>query len=445
MCILCFNPPMDSNSIENSPKTVSFHTLGCKLNFSETGHIAQGFKERNYSIVPWGEQANVTFINTCTVTDSADSSCRNIIRAAKRFSPQGTIVVAGCMSQISPQKIAEIPGVDLVLGTHEKHRVFEYLEEDLEEGPKIHINKSNEFWGAKSGMEGDSKTRAFLKIQDGCNYVCSFCIIPFARGRSRCISLDLAKEQISELIKANKKEIVITGVNIGEFHGEKGEDLADFIQQVWDPTSKVLLRMSSMEPNTITEKLLKVLKDIPTFQDHFHIPLQAGSDKVLSLMKRKYTVQRYKEAILLIRKYFPNSGVGGDIIVGHPGEEEEDFQQTLELVKELNLTHLHVFPYSRRKGTVSDKMVEQVPAQVKKKRSSILRTLGDQLKLQWIEQQIKENPFQNVLLESENEGYTSNYIKVRYVKDEGKVNEIVKLRLFKGEGLEVMGSPFFVQ
>lgn len=409
----------------NTSKTVSFHTLGCRLNFSESGEIANGFSQRNYSVVPWGQPSDVTFINTCTVTDAADSSCRNIIRAAQKFSPGGKIVVAGCMAQMESKQIAQIGGVDLILGNHEKHKVFEYLEDENEDENEneannkniIHIEKSNEFWGAASGL-GDDKTRAFLKIQDGCNYVCSFCIIPFARGRSRCIDIESAKLQIKELIQSGKKEIVITGVNIGEFTGPKGENLSSFIQSVWDPQSPIRLRLSSMEPNTITPELMNTLKNIKGFQDHFHIPLQSGSDTVLKSMKRKYTAAQYSNAIGLIREYFPHAGVGGDIIVGHPGETQEDFQRTYDLVEALNLTHIHVFPYSRRKGTVSDKMPDQISTSEKKRRSSILRTLGEKNYVQWVEKIVNINYPIDVLFENKKDdgyyyGYTTNYIRVK--------------------------------
>jgi threonylcarbamoyladenosine tRNA methylthiotransferase MtaB len=328
--------------ITSSPsKKVAFHTLGCRLNFSESGSIAQGFVDRGYEVVEFGSPADVVFLNTCTVTDGADSTCRNLIRKAQASSPEAKIVVAGCYAQMEAEKIKNMQGVDLILGTSEKYKVFDYLnsEEDLQ----VHIDKSSEFWGASTTL-ADSHTRAFLKIQDGCNYVCSFCIIPFARGRSRTISVADALKEAKALAQKGFKEIVLTGVNIGEYEAMSGEKLTDLVKYIADIPEIQRLRLGSVEPNTMTRELLETLKATGKYQDHFHIPLQSGSDEVLSSMRRKYTSSQYKEILSMVKSYFPDAAFGADVIVGYPGETEEQFLETFNLLRAQPITHFHVSP-----------------------------------------------------------------------------------------------------
>lgn len=404
---------MENTEANLNNKRVALHTLGCRLNSSETGSIAQGFKDRGYDIVEFGETADVVFINTCTVTDAADSTCRNLIRKAHGSSPEGKIVVAGCYAQMEPEKIAGMQGVDLVLGNTEKYKVFEYLEE--ESTNQIHIDKSWEFYGAAT-TTADSHTRAFLKIQDGCNYVCAFCIIPFARGRSRAITVENAVLEAKKLVAQGFKEIVLTGVNIGEYEQTSGEKLHDLVEQVLAVEGLERFRLSSVEPNTITDELLAVLKASPKVLDHFHIPLQSGDDEILKGMRRKYTVADYKKIIGKIMTAFPNAGIGADIIVGFPGESKEQFENTFNLVKELPLTHFHVFPYSKRKNTTAAKMDNHVHAAEKKARVKTLVMFGDAKLNLFSEDQIGKKT--KVLFERRNkignfEGYSSNYVRVQ--------------------------------
>ncbi len=393
-------------------KTVSFHTLGCRLNMSETGSIAQGFVDRGYKVVEYGKQADISFLNTCTVTDGADSTCRNMIRKAQKASPEGTIVVAGCYAQMEAETIKRIQGVDLILGTSEKFKVFDYLDED--EQLQIKIDKSNEFWGAAT-TESDNHTRAFLKIQDGCNYICSYCIIPFARGRSKAISIADAVREAQKLVAAGFKEIILTGVNIGEYETTSGERLVDLIKGVVAIEGLERLRLSSVEPNTITSELLEVLKNSGKYQDHFHIPLQSGSDQVLIDMKRKYDVAFYKKTIAMIKEFFPNASIGADVIVGHPGETDEQFQETFELLNELPITHFHVFPFSKRKNTVAAKMDNHIQSGLKKDRVKTLIALGESKLAEFSKKMIGQDS--KVLFEREKdgyfEGYTSNYVRVK--------------------------------
>lgn len=419
----------NENTLSQDAKRVALHTLGCRLNFSETGSISQGFADRGYEIVPFGEEADVVFINTCTVTDDADSSCRALIRKAHRSSPEGKIVVAGCYAQMDPKTISGMQGVDLVLGTSEKYKVFDYLGEEADQ--VVAVDKTNLFWGA-STTPSDGHTRAFLKIQDGCNYVCSFCIIPQARGRSRTISVADAVTQAESLVEDGFKEIVLTGVNIGEYESTSGEKLTDLVKQILDIEGLKRLRLSSVEPNTITDELLDVLEASPKFMDHFHIPLQSGSDAILTEMKRKYDVNFYKSVINKIIARFPNAAIGADMIVGFPGETQEQFEETYNLAKELPITHFHVFPYSKRKGTIAARSENHIHAGVKKERSRALHMFGE-AKLAMLSEDMVGTT-SDVLFERRNKdgfftGYTTNFVKVHVKTDSELKNEIRKVHL----------------
>lgn len=422
---------MENTELNLNNKRVALHTLGCRLNTSETGSIAQGFKDRGYDIVEFGQPADVVFINTCTVTDAADSTCRNLIRKAHGSSPEGKIVVAGCYAQMEPEKIAGMQGVDLVLGNSEKYKVFEYLDEESENA--IHVDKSWQFYGAAT-TTADSHTRAFLKIQDGCNYVCSFCIIPFARGRSRAITVADAVIEAKKLVSQGFKEIVLTGVNIGEYEQASGEKLHDLVAQVLAVDGLERFRLSSVEPNTITDELLEVLKSSPKVLDHFHIPLQSGDDEILKAMRRKYTVADYKKVIGKIMAAFPNAGIGADVIVGFPGETKEQFDNTFNLLKELPMTHFHVFPYSKRKNTTASKMDNHIHSTEKKNRVKTLNMFGDAKLNLFSEDQIGKRT--KVLFERRNkaghfEGYSSNYVRVQVVTDQ-ELSNVERVVLITG-------------
>ena len=421
-------------------KRVALHTLGCRLNLSETGSIAQGFKDRGYEIVDFGEAADVVFINTCTVTDAADSTCRNLIRKAHGSSPEGKIVVAGCYAQMEPEKIAGMQGVDLVLGNSEKYKVFDYLDEEGEN--QIYVDKSGEFFGGAT-TTADSHTRAFLKIQDGCNYVCAFCIIPFARGRSRAISIADAVSEAKKLVSNGFKEIVLTGVNIGEYEHSSGEKLHDLVASLLAIDGLERFRLSSVEPNTITDELIEVLKSSPKVQDHFHIPLQSGDDEILKEMRRKYSVADYKRIINKLMTAFPNAGIGADMIVGFPGETKEQFENTFNLARELPLTHFHVFPYSKRKNTTAAKMDNHIHHAEKKQRVKALLMFGDAKLNLFTEDQVGKKT--KVLFEKRNkyglfEGYSSNYIRVQVQTDLDLSNQICEVYLSGMENGKLFGE-----
>ena len=434
---------MSDNSTESSlkaaTKKVALHTLGCRLNSSETGSIAQGFAKRGYDIVDFGETADVVFLNTCTVTDNADSTCRSLIRKAHKSSPEGTVVVAGCYAQMEPEAIAGMQGVDLVLGSHEKYKVFDYLEEENES--TIFVDESNEFWGAAT-TNADSHTRAFLKIQDGCNYICSFCIIPAARGRSRAISIADALKEAQNIVDNGFKEIVLTGVNIGEYETSSGEKLVDLVKGLFAIDGLERLRLSSVEPNTFTDELLATLKSSPKFLDHFHIPLQSGDDAILKSMRRKYTVADYKKIITKIKVAFPNAGIGADAIVGYPGESEEQFQNTYNLMKDLPITHFHIFPYSKRKGTTAIRSEHHIHSAVKKERSRTLNMFGDAKLDLFARDMIGQTS--EVLFEFKNkqglyEGYTTNFVRVQVPSDNELKNTIRTVRVTDVENGKATG------
>jgi threonylcarbamoyladenosine tRNA methylthiotransferase MtaB len=426
-------------TIQEHKKKVAFHTLGCRLNFSESGSIAQGFVDRGYEVVDFGQKADVVFLNTCTVTDGADSSCRNLIRKAQTSAPEAKIVVAGCYAQMESEKIKQMQGVDLILGTSEKYKVFDYL--DSEEELQVHIDKSADFFGAAT-TQADSHTRAFLKIQDGCNYVCSFCIIPFARGRSKAISVHEALTEAKKLAAQGFKEIVLTGVNIGEYESSSGEKLIDLVQKIVELPEIKRLRLGSVEPNTLTQELLETLKASSKYQDHFHIPLQSATNTILSSMRRKYTIEQYRDLLTMVRSFFPQAAFGADIIVGYPGETEELFLETFNFLRSSPITHFHVFPYSKRKGTTAAKLDDQIQASVKKERVRTLMLLGEAKLDEFSHNMIGRKT--EVLFESSQdgfwEGYSSNYLRVKVKSTKDLSNSIYSVRIKEMVGGKLVGE-----
>ena len=410
---------------------VAFYTLGCRLNTAETETLMQGVVERGHRIIPFGDSADIVLVNTCTVTEAADSSCRNIIRKAVSSSPHGKVVVMGCYAQMARERILRIKGVSLVLGTKEKGRFLDYLAGEL--GRK---KEDNIFFPAASSSFGEH-TRAFLKIQDGCNYICSFCIIPFARGRSRTLGIRDIVQQAQNLVHGGFKEIVLTGVNIGEYKKSSGEALEDLLENILQIKGLLRLRLSSMEANTVTEKFLKVLANSEKSMDHFHIPLQSGDDQILARMKRKYNSDHYRKNIEKIVQYFPRASIGADIMAGFPGETDRQFENTYKLLRELPITHFHVFPYSKRAGTLAAKMPEQIPTPIKKQRVSALIKLGEAKRNELTKKMTGK--INEVLFEKRNkngafEGYTTNFLKVAMDSSQNLHNQILSVRLREKEG-----------
>ncbi len=431
---------MQTRLAPDQTKKVAFHTLGCRLNFAETGAIARGFSERGYEVVEFGENADVVMVNTCTVTDQADSTCRNLIRKARNSSPEGKVVVVGCYAQMDPEKVALAAGVDLILGTSEKYKIFDYLDDD--ESSQIHVDQTNEFWGAYSGGV-DGHTRAFLKIQDGCNYICSYCIIPRARGRSRAMAAADVVAQAKTIIDSGVKEIVLTGVNIGEYEEASGTPFWELVARLLEIDQLKRLRLSSVEPNTITQKLLETLKASPKAMDHFHVPLQSGSDAMLERMRRKYNTAQYRDIMAMIKNYFPHAGIGADIILGHAGETEEEFQATMQFLREMPITHFHPFPFSKRKGTLSAKMEGQLTTATKKSRVRAVMMFGEAKLEAFAAQQV--GTVSQVLFEQQNaqglwEGHSSNFVRVAVESTIDLKNKILPVRMDRHVGKLLFGN-----
>ena len=414
-------------------KTSAFYTLGCKLNFSETSTIARQLKEIGFVKKEFSDGADLFVINTCSVTENANKECRRIIRKAKKKSPNSFVVVTGCFAQLKPESISEINGVDMVLGANDKFNLPNLL---------VDLNNKNdgEIYGCNitdlnytSSFSLEERTRSFLKIQDGCDYPCTYCTIPLARGKSRCDTVENILTNASEIAENGIKEIVITGVNIGEFiDPETNENFYDLIRKLEDIDGIERYRISSIEPNLITDEIIKFVKQSKKFMPHFHIPLQSGSDKILGKMKRRYNTNIYKNKVLKIVKEIPEVCIGADVIVGFPGETDELFNSTLNFIKDLPISYLHVFTYSERENTKAIEMDGIVPKQERSERSKKLRILSE--KLQRAHYQKFIGTTQTALMERENKngflfGYTDNYIKVKIPFNKELVQQKLKIKL----------------
>ncbi len=399
-------------------KRVSFHTLGCKLNFAETASLEKQFVDRGFTIVPFSEQSEVCVINTCSVTERADRECRQLVRRASRISPGSFVVVLGCYAQLQPEEIASIDGVDLVLGASEKFHLFKYSEKFQKfDSPRVFvspISEASDFGPAYSGGV-DERTRAFLKVQDGCDFNCSFCTIPLARGKSRSQSIEDCLLQTTNLIDQGYQEIVLTGVNVGDYGKHDDVSLIDLLEQLESIDGLERIRISSIEPNLLTRELLDFWISSKKICNHFHIPLQSGSDEILKKMRRRYTVADYRRLINLIREKSPDAGIGVDVIVGFPGETEALFRQSYDFLHELSVSYFHVFTYSERPNTPSLELEGRVEPRIRYKRSEMLRTLGQQKRQAFYLSQLQTS--RKVLIEGALEnnmlsGYTENYVRV---------------------------------
>ena len=414
-------------------KTSAFYTLGCKLNFSETSTIARQLKEIGFVKKEFSDGADLFVINTCSVTENANKECRRIIRKAKKKSPNSFVVVTGCFAQLKPESISEIEGVDMVLGANDKFNLPTLL---------VDLNNKNdgEIYGCNitdlnytSSFSLEERTRSFLKIQDGCDYPCTYCTIPLARGKSRCDTVKNILTNASEIAENGIKEIVITGVNIGEFiDPETNENFYNLIRKLEDIDGIERYRISSIEPNLITDEIIKFVKKSKKFMPHFHIPLQSGNNKILGKMKRRYNTNIYKNKVLKIVKEIPEVCIGADVIVGFPGETDEHFKSTLNFIKDLPISYLHVFTYSERENTKAIEMDGIVPKQQRSQRSKKLRILSE--KLQRAHYQKFIGTTQTALMERENKngflfGYTDNYIKVKIPFNKELVQQKLKIKL----------------
>lgn len=399
-------------------KTVSFHTLGCKLNFSETSTIAEEFSRNGFTKIDFSEKADVYVINTCTVTENAEKDCRQIVRRALRQNPESYIIVTGCYAQLRAEEIAKIDGVDAVLGSGEKFKIFELINEfSKEELSCIHVKDDLSKFNSAHSTDSDDRTRAYFKIQDGCDYKCTFCTIPLARGESRSLEVELAVTQFKQLIKNGYKEIILTGVNVGDYGKNIDSNLFELLKRFLNIEGDFRIRISSIEPNLLTDEIIDLAASNKKICNHFHIPLQSGSDNVLKLMQRRYNTADYKNIIQKLVEKIPDVGIGVDVIVGSPGETEEEFLSTYNFLKDLPVTYLHVFSFSERPDTKAIMMEGKVDITDKKRRSSMLRILSEKFKNNFYRKMIGKELkvlFEDTEKKSHLFGFSSNYVRVKY-------------------------------
>ena len=418
--------------------SVSFHTLGCKLNFAETGTMKDSLREGGFDSVPFGEAADITVINTCTVTHEADRKCRQVIRKALRANKETFVVVTGCYAQLQPNAIAAIPGVDLVLGADEKFNILDYLHVfDKTQKTQIEVSCIDEVNTYGPAFNASDRTRAFLKVQDGCDYSCSFCTIPLARGASRSATVKQIVEQAKEIAQRGYKEIILSGVNIGLFGQDQGASLLDLVQSLDHLTQINRFRISSIEPNLLNNEMIDFIAGSRAFQPHFHMPLQSGSNQVLAKMRRRYRREVYEERVAYIKKVLPDACIGADVIVGFPAETEEAFQETTHFIEGLPLSYLHVFTYSERPNTHAVDALSRiaegsVPPAVRSRRNHVLTLLGEKKRHAFY--QGFHGQYRPVLWESSSKagsmfGFSDNYIRVQAPYDAASIGNIKEVRI----------------
>lgn len=424
-------------------KRVAFHTLGCKLNFSETATISRDFLRHGFEKVDYRDTADIYVLNTCSVTENADKEARKLIRQAKRRNPESAIAVIGCYAQLKPNDIAAIDGVDIVLGAGEKFNLLNYLDSiNLNGGAKVIQSEIDHVHTFTPSYSSGERTRSFLKIQDGCDYTCSFCTIPMARGESRSDTIDKTLQVAKEVAETDAREIVLTGVNIGDFGKGSDETFFDLIQQLEQLDGIDRIRISSIEPNLLTNEIIEFCASSQKFMPHFHIPLQSGSDKILSAMRRRYKRDLYEERVAKIKSIIPHACIGVDVIVGFPGETDDDFLDTYNFLNELDISYLHVFTYSERPNTDAVEMGEVVPKETRAERSKMLHILSDKKRRYFNDQFIgKDRP---VLFETMKngkiQGHTDNYIQVQVDGDTNLINTIHPVSLIKNQGSFIDGQ-----
>jgi threonylcarbamoyladenosine tRNA methylthiotransferase MtaB len=414
-------------------KRVAFYTLGCKLNFAETSTIARSFTEKGYTKVPFGEHTDVYVINTCSVTDHADRKCRKVVNEGLKISPQAKVVIIGCYAQLKPEEISSIPGVNLVLGANAKFDAVSQLESlgNAAESRIVagSIGEASEF---RSSFSMADRTRTFMKVQDGCDYPCTYCTIPLARGKSRSGSIEEILAQAEEIAGTGIKEIVLTGVNIGDFGIQQGirmEKFSDLVIALDEKINISRIRISSIEPNLLSDEIIDFVAASRRFVPHFHIPLQSGSNTILGLMKRRYRRELYQDRVARIKEKMPDACIGVDVIVGFPGETKERFLETYQFLNELDIQYLHLFPYSERPNTEAILLKGKVPGNETAERMKMLQILSDKKKRAFYESQLGKQA--EVLFESSRaggmmEGFTRNYVKVNTAYDPVWVNEEMK-------------------
>lgn len=417
-------------------KKVAFYTLGCKLNYSETSTISRMFEEKGYSKVDFSDTPDIFIINTCSVTENADKKCHKIVREARAISPEAYVAIIGCYAQLKPQEIANIPGVDAVLGAAEKFRLVELLDGFVRKPQTAvyasDIETANKF---NTSYSINDRTRTFLKVQDGCDYSCAFCTIPLARGNSRSDSIVNIIKTAQEIAQTEVREIVLTGVNTGDFGIQQGirvERFADLVKALDEVEGIDRFRISSIEPNLLSDEIIAYVADSKRFVPHFHIPLQSGSNKILKLMRRRYLRELYTSRVEKIKELMPHCCIGVDVIVGFPGETDEDFKETYQFLNELDISYLHVFTYSERENTLATEMEDSVPQSKRAERSKMLHILSDKKRRKFYENNLGREftvLFENDVEHGMMHGFTENYIRVSAKYDPILINELRKVKL----------------
>ncbi len=416
-------------------KKVALHTLGCKLNYTETATIGSEFKSKGFSISDFDSKADVYVINTCTVTENAERECRQIVRRALRSNPKGFVIVTGCYAQLRPTELQKIDGVDLILGSNEKFEIFNFIE-NLEKKNLACIyttpTESFQDFGPAFSNKDDDRTRAFLKIQDGCDFSCTFCTIPQARGESRSLPMDEVAKQFQDLISQDFREIVLTGVNIGDYGSKLNTNLTQLVRNLLNAEGNYRIRFSSIEPNLLSDEIIQLVRDEKKLCKHFHIPLQSGSDLILKQMKRRYLSELYLNRIEQVKNLIPDCGIGVDAIVGFPGETDEDFETTYQFLNELPISYLHVFTYSERPGTSAAEMLNQIPKNIRKERTNRLRILSAKKKHLFYSEMIGKKErilFEHPDEENEFKGFSSNYVRVIHKPDIDLSNKLTEFTI----------------
>ena len=431
---------------------VAFKTLGCKLNYSETSSISREFVKKGYEKVSFDDASDIYVINTCSVTQNADKEFKYLVNRVKRKNPNSSVVAIGCYAQLKPKKISEIPGVDLVLGADKKFDILNYLNLEDQENNNIHSCEINSVDFFKSSYSLGDRTRSFLKVQDGCDYKCTYCTIPQARGKSRSGTISEILDNVKHLVASGVKEIVLTGVNIGDYGifntktKKRETNFYELISNIDLIPDLNRVRISSIEPNLLSDEIIQFVHNSNSFVKHFHIPLQSGSDKILKLMKRRYLKNLYISRINKIKELMPDCCIGVDVIVGFPGETEEEFNETYEFLDALNISYLHVFSYSERDNTESLKINHKIPKKIRASRSQILRKLSEKKKMNFYKSNI--NQIRPVLFESKNYdgyiyGYTDNYVRVKTLWSKNLVDNVVDCELINIDDEIIMNAKVY--
>jgi threonylcarbamoyladenosine tRNA methylthiotransferase MtaB len=417
-------------------KKVAFYTLGCKLNYSETSTISRMFEQKGYKKVEFTDAPDIFIINTCSVTENADKKCHKIVKEARSISPDAYVAIIGCYAQLKPKEISEIPGVDAVLGAAEKFRLVELLDGFVRKPePQIIASEIEQATHFNTSYSLNDRTRTFLKVQDGCDYSCSFCTIPLARGGSRSDSISNIVKTAKEIATTGVREIVLTGVNTGDFgiqNGIRVERFIDLIKELDTIDNIERFRISSIEPNLLTNEIIEFVSTSKRFVPHFHIPLQSGSNKILKLMRRRYVRELYTERVAKIKAIMPHCCIGVDVIVGFPGETKEDFLETYQFLNELDISYLHVFTYSERENTLAAEMTEVVPGSQRADRSKMLHILSDKKRRKFYEDNLGSTAtvlFENDIEDGMMHGFTENYIRVAAKYDPLLINDLKRLQL----------------